>query len=206
VDYRSSRFFQEEISVISLRPRHRDSRPAGLSAYPNLGPLRHDHTVNFGCDAPQRRHDLTRAPIRQTQHRPVLQQLDHRANRVGLHRAGTVTAIFSGQGKQPEPDSEALSTIIEALNERFGTNLNDRDQLLFDQFEETWVADPEVAAQARNNEFENFRLVFDRMFMGTVVGRMDDNEEIYKRVLDDAEFQKTLMDLYAMRIYRRLRE
>jgi len=44
-------------------------------------------------------------------------------------------------------------------------NLNQRDQLLFDQFEETWVADPEVVAQARNNEFENFRLVFDRMFM-----------------------------------------
>jgi hypothetical protein len=61
-------------------------------------------------------------------------------------------------------------------------------------------------AQARNNEFENFRLVFDRMFLETVVGRMDDNEAIFKRVLDDAEFQKTLMDLYANRVYRRLRD
>lgn len=67
------------------------------------------------------------------------------------------------------------------------------------------IADPEVMAQARNNEFENFRLVFDRMFMGTVVGRMDDNEAIFKSVLD-GEFQKTLVDLYAMRVYRRLRE
>jgi hypothetical protein len=48
--------------------------------------------------------------------------------------------------------------------------------------------------------------VFDRMFMGTVIGRMDDNEAIFKRILDDDEFQKTLMDLYAMRVYRRLRE
>jgi type I restriction enzyme, R subunit len=118
---------------------------------------------------------------------------------------GTVTAIFSGQGKQHDLDQEALSTIIEALNERFGTNLNERDQLLFDQFEETWMSDPEVMAQARNNEFANFRLVFDRMFMGTVVGRMDDNEAIFKRVLDDPDFQQTLMDLYAMRVYRRLR-
>jgi hypothetical protein len=61
-------------------------------------------------------------------------------------------------------------------------------------------------AQARNNEFENFRLVFDRMFLETVVGRMDDNETIFKRVLDDAEFQKTLMDLYANRVYQRLNE
>lgn len=119
---------------------------------------------------------------------------------------GTISAIFSGKGKQFDPDHEHLSAIIEALNEKFGTNLNERDQLLFDQFEETWLADPEVMAQALNNEFENFRLVFDRMFMGTVIGRMDDNEAIFKRVLDDPEFQKTLMDLYAARVYRRLRE
>ena len=66
--------------------------------------------------------------------------------------------------------------------------------------------DPEVAARAQNNAFENCRLVFDRMFMGTIVGRMDDNEAIFNRILDDAEFQKTLIDLYAMRVYRRLRE
>jgi hypothetical protein len=79
-------------------------------------------------------------------------------------------------------------------------------QLLFDQFEESWLHDPEVATQARNNEFDNFRLLFDRMFLGAVVGRMDDNEAILKRVLDDPEFQKALMDLYALRVYRRLRD
>jgi type I restriction enzyme R subunit len=119
---------------------------------------------------------------------------------------GTISAIFSGKGKQHETEHEHLSTIVEALNEKFGTNLNERDQLLFDQFEQTWVTNPEVMAQARNNEFENFRLVFDRMFLETVVGRMDDNEMIFKRVLDDAEFQKTLMDLYANRVYQRLNE
>jgi len=118
---------------------------------------------------------------------------------------GTIAAIFSGKGTQNEPEREALSTIVEALNAKFGTELDERDQLLFDQFEESWVADPDVAAQAQNNEFENFRLVFDRMFLGTVVGRMDGNEAIFKRILDDDEFQKTLMDLYAQKVYRRLR-
>jgi type I restriction enzyme R subunit len=120
---------------------------------------------------------------------------------------GTVVAMTgSGTGKQYDLKLETLSSIIETLNDKFGTNLDERDQLLFDQFEETWVADPEVVAQARNNEFDNFRLVFDRMFLGTVVGRMDDNEAIFKRVLDDEDFQKTLMDLYALRVYRRLRD
>jgi type I restriction enzyme R subunit len=118
---------------------------------------------------------------------------------------GDVKAIFSGKGPQNTPDKEALSAIIDVLNERFGMNLTEADQLLFDQFEETWAADAEVIAQARNNEYANFRLVFDRMFLGTVVERMDDNEAIYKRVLDDEEFQKALMDLYATRLYQRLR-
>jgi hypothetical protein len=34
---------------------------------------------------------------------------------------------------------------------------------------------------------------------------MDNNEAIFKRVLDDEEFQKALMDLYAIRLYNRLR-
>jgi type I restriction enzyme R subunit len=119
---------------------------------------------------------------------------------------GEVKAIYSGKGPQYVPDKENLSTIIEVLNERFGMNLNEQDQLLFDQFEETWATDPEVIAQAKNNEYENFRLVFDRMFLGTVVSRMDGNDAIYKRVLDDDEFQTALMDLYAGRLYQRLRK
>jgi type I restriction enzyme R subunit len=119
---------------------------------------------------------------------------------------GEVKAIYSGKGPQYVPDKENLSTIIEVLNERFGMNLNEQDQLLFDQFEETWATDPEVIAQAKNNEYENFRLVFDRMFLGTVVSRMDGNDAIYKRVLDDEEFQVALMDLYAGRLYQRLRK
>ncbi|MDQ6947686.1 MAG: type I restriction endonuclease subunit R, partial [Actinomycetota bacterium] len=120
---------------------------------------------------------------------------------------GEVKSVFGeGAGRQNELPLEPLSQIIDTLNERFGLNLGEADQLLFDQFEETWLADPEVAAQARNNTIENFRLVFDRMFLNTVVGRMDDNEAIFKRILDDPEFQATLMSLYATKVYRRARE
>jgi len=119
---------------------------------------------------------------------------------------GTIIAFPGGKGRQNDPEHEHLSAIIDALNEKFGTNLNERDQLLFDQFEETWLADPEVMAQAKNNEFDNFRLVFARMFLATIVGRMDDNEEIFKRLLDDEEFQKFLMEEYARRVFRKLNE
>jgi type I restriction enzyme R subunit len=120
--------------------------------------------------------------------------------------AGEVKSIFGdGAGPRNDPDVELLSQIVETLNERFGLELDERDKLLFDQFEETWLADPNVVAQAKNNTLDNFRLAFDRLFLNTVVGRMDDNEAIFKRILDDADFQTVLMDLYARRVYRRAR-
>jgi type I restriction enzyme R subunit len=120
---------------------------------------------------------------------------------------GEVKTIFGeGMGKKGEPQIETLSQIVDELNERFGLNLDDRDKLLFDQFEETWLADPEVRAQAQSNTPENFRLVFDNRFMNTVVSRMDENEAIFKRILDDEEFRRVLMDLYAKRVYERARK
>ncbi len=117
-----------------------------------------------------------------------------------------VKSMFSdGSGRHNELAVEPLSQIVHELNERFGLNLDRQDQLLFDQFEETWVANPEVIAQARNNTLDNFRLVFDRTFLRTVVGRMDENEAIFKRILDDPEFQSALIDLYATRVYNRSR-
>jgi len=118
---------------------------------------------------------------------------------------GEVVAIFSGRGKEHDLEKEHLSQIVEVINERFGLDLGEADQLLFDQFEETWAADESLAARARNNDFANFRLVFDRTFLDTVVRRMDDNEEIFKRILDEPDFQQTILDFYATRLYERLR-
>ncbi len=120
---------------------------------------------------------------------------------------GEVATIFGeGAGKQNEPPVEHLSEIVSELNQRFGLNLDQRDQLLFDQFEQTWITDPEVILQARNNTPENFRLVFGSRFLSTVIARMDDNEAIFKRILDDEQFRQALIDLYTTRVYRKARD
>lgn len=117
-----------------------------------------------------------------------------------------IKAIYSGKGPQHIPEHENLSAIVDVLNERFGLNLTEQDQLLFDQLEETWVANPDMGDQARNNSLENFRLAFNRSFLGDVVERMSGNEAIFKRVLDDDDFQGLLRSFYAARVYERLRE
>lgn len=119
---------------------------------------------------------------------------------------GEVRSFGEGGGAQQELEPEHLSSIVEVLNERFGTSLTEVDKLLFDQFEEGWVADKELSDQARNNSLDNFRLAFERKFIQTVVTRVDDNEEIYKRILDDEDFQETLAEFYLRKVYKRLRE
>jgi type I restriction enzyme R subunit len=106
---------------------------------------------------------------------------------------GEVTTFpGGGEGTQRLPDMEHLSQIVETLNERFGLDLDETDQLLFDQYERDWLADPEVADQARNNTLDNFKLVFDRNFLKTVISRMDDNDALLKRIIDDGRERRQI--------------
>jgi type I restriction enzyme R subunit len=121
--------------------------------------------------------------------------------------SGEVRSFFGeGQGSQQELEIERLSNIVQVLNDRFGTDLTDVDKLLLDQFEESWVADGQLAAQAQNNSMDNFRLVFDKKFMSTILTRVDANDEIFKRILDDEDFRVTLGEFYLRKVYERLRD
>jgi type I restriction enzyme R subunit len=118
---------------------------------------------------------------------------------------GEVRSFGGDRGVDQDLDPERLSSIVKILNERFGTDLTEVDKLLLDQFEESWVADDELSDQANNNSLDNFRLVFDRKFLQTIVTRVDDNDEIYKRILDDDDFRATLAEFYLRKVYERLR-
>ena len=114
---------------------------------------------------------------------------------------GDVKAIFDGKGKAHDPEEERLSEIIRILNEQFGLQLTDTDKLLFDQFEEVWLSNSDILAQARNNDFDNFLLVFQRLFLDTVINRMDVNDEIFQRILNDANFKELLLEWYARQVF-----
>ena len=55
-------------------------------------------------------------------------------------------AIFSGRGKEHGLEKEHLSWIVDIKNERFGLQLGDADQLLFDQLRESWAAAEKLPA------------------------------------------------------------
>ena len=121
-------------------------------------------------------------------------------------RAEIQSFFGSGQGGQQELQLETLSSIVEQLNDRFGTDFTDADKLLFDQFEAEWIADGELSDQAQSNTIENFALAFERKFMSTIVTRMDANSEIFKKILDDDDFSEFVRNVYLKKVYDHLRD
>lgn len=78
-----------------------------------------------------------------------------------------VLAGFTGGGAGPmaERKQAALSTIIELLNDRFGTNLGEADLLFGEQGIAVSEADPQIRAAALANDEANFAYVFDPKFL-----------------------------------------
>jgi hypothetical protein len=49
-------------------------------------------------------------------------------------------------------------------------------------------------------------LVFDRKCLQMIVTRVEANNEIYKKILDDEDFRATVGEFYLRKVYARLRE
>jgi type I restriction enzyme R subunit len=103
--------------------------------------------------------------------------------------------------EQPVP----LSQLIDVVNERFGTDFNQADQLFFDQIVEAALGDESLRRAAAVNPGEKFELLFKNVLESLFVDRMDQNEEIFVRYMNDGPFQKVVTTWMADEAYRRLR-
>ena len=102
-------------------------------------------------------------------------------------------------------ESVPLSQLIDVVNERFGTDFNQADQLFFDQIVEAAMSDDGLRQAAAVNPEDKFLLVFRNLLEGIFVERMDQNEEIFVRYMNDASFRQTVSGWMVSEAYRRLR-
>jgi type I restriction enzyme, R subunit len=110
-----------------------------------------------------------------------------------------------GTGRQPDTEV-ALSTLVDQLNERFGTNFTEADQLFFDQVRATAERDEKVVEAAKANSEANFSAYFDRILDDLFIQRMDGNQEIFNRVMSDKRFRAVAQDHLTQEVYRRVRQ
>ena len=97
-----------------------------------------------------------------------------------------------------------LSEIINVLNKKFGTDFSDADKLLFDQIYEDLIADNSLATQAKSNSIENFKFGFDDKFMDASINRMEQNQDIFTKMMNDKEFGAIVQNYLMKKVYNQL--
>jgi len=113
----------------------------------------------------------------------------------------------SEAGLKRAKDEEALlSEIINVLNDRFGTEFEEADKLFFDQIEAELMEDETLQTQARVNKIDTFKFAFNDKFIDKLIGRMDQNQEIFEKILEDKMFGDLVKELMMKKIYKKLNE
>lgn len=118
-------------------------------------------------------------------------------------KSGEPKVVYGPQevGTGAVDEEVSLSSLIEILNERFGTDFIVADQLFFDQVRETAIANEELQEAAKANNIENFAYVIDKLLERLFVERMDGNEEIFTRLMNDDSFRAIASKYLVREVY-----
>ncbi len=108
--------------------------------------------------------------------------------------------------KRAEDVKEKLSNIINVLNDKFGTDFNEADKLFFDQIEEELFLDEDLKKWAMNSPIESFKYPFEEVFINKLIDRMESNQEIFEKIMGDAEFKNDVKEWLTKKIYERFNQ
>lgn len=113
--------------------------------------------------------------------------------------------IEVGSGKLHEEELP-LSQLVDVINERFGTDFTDADQLFFDQIIEAAVEEESLKEAAAANPQEKFSLLFSGMLQTLFIERMEQNEDIFGKFMNEKEFQNVVSEWISEKVYSRLKQ
>ncbi|EIJ34432.1 type I restriction endonuclease subunit R [Thiothrix nivea] len=119
---------------------------------------------------------------------------------------GELDGLTEAGIKCTKDEKIALSEIIDVLNERFGTEFEEADRLFFEQIETELMQDATLKVQARVNKLDTFKYAFEELFIDKLIERMDQNQEIFEKILEDQSFGGLVKELMMKKIYGRLNE
>jgi type I restriction enzyme R subunit len=109
--------------------------------------------------------------------------------------------VGSGMVRE-EPVS--LSRLIDIINQRFGGELNDADQLFFDQITEAASQNESLQKAAEVNSLDKFQLVFQHVLESLFIERMELNEELFTDYMGKPEMRELVSKWLGSQVYARL--
>ncbi len=107
----------------------------------------------------------------------------------------------NGTGGAVEDEKVRLSSILDKLNERFGTEFTETDFLSRNQVKEDMLNSEDIQQKAKNNTKDNFKFAFEKSFMDFVIDRMGSNEKFFMKILENEEFKNFIMEDMMNEVY-----
>ncbi|MFA5549617.1 MAG: type I restriction endonuclease subunit R, partial [Porticoccaceae bacterium] len=98
----------------------------------------------------------------------------------------------------------SLSRLIDIINERFGGELNEADQLFFDQIAEAASQSEVLQKAAEVNSLDKFQLVFRQVLESLFIERMELNEELFTDYMGKPDMQELISKWLGSQVYDRL--
>lgn len=98
-----------------------------------------------------------------------------------------------------------LSEIIKILNTKFNTEFTNADKLFFDQIAEDCTSNQLLISAALTNTIENYKFIFDDVYDDVSIDRMNQNQDIFNKMMDDTDFGKMIRTMIMRETYNRLR-
>jgi type I restriction enzyme R subunit len=97
-----------------------------------------------------------------------------------------------------------LSRLIDMINERFGSELSEADQLFFDQIAEAASQNEMLQKAAEVNSLDKFQLVFRQVLESLFIERMELNEELFTDYMSKPDLQELVSTWMGSQVYDRL--
>lgn len=119
---------------------------------------------------------------------------------------GELDGLTEAGIKKAKEEKAPLSQIINVLNDRFGTEFTEADRLFFDQMEADLILDTKLKEQARVNKIDTFKFAFEDLFLTKLIERMDQNQEIFEKILENKAFGGVVKELLMKSVYIKLNE
>ncbi|MVO09892.1 DEAD/DEAH box helicase [Flavobacterium sp. TP390] len=119
---------------------------------------------------------------------------------------GELSGITEAGLKRAKEEEALLSEIITILNDRFGTEFEEADKLFFDQIEAELMQDETLQVQAKVNKMDTFKYAFEESFVSKLIERMDQNQEIFEKILEDKSFGDLVKEMMMKKVYSKMNE
>lgn len=122
---------------------------------------------------------------------------------ITLEKSGVeyLTGLGNGVASLVEEEKVKFSSVIDQINERFGTDFKSEDQLFMDQVKARMSKDENFMTKAKNNTFDNFKLGVEQRSQDILLEKYDSNTTFVDKYFSDNEFKNFVLTFMLRDVY-----